>query len=339
MVPINLNMHRCVSTTLPEGWTLEPVRWNRAQYREVEVFYREHYVVASGHRTPLTLTEWRRFRDLRGDGLLLREGSTLRGAIFSIPLPIAGLTQATFEPRNKLAKWIGVDETVALIACTTYLCLATAQRKQGLAPILITAFVERCRHRGIMGSYQVGSIPRSPLTLAIQGWYHVLTDRASLGGFQGSLTTRPGSVTVRRTTDPESYSKYLALSASYPIAYRPSLDHWKRWIDVYPTYEVMGSESALFTLHPVEMVTTRGSLTLLRLVLAVGAAIPALHGAVLAERGDVLVGSITGPITRDAVIAVGGHLVATRSWCDVDIVTRPVAVTSLHPGDLLLPLF
>lgn len=204
----------------------------------------------------------------------------LIGYILSIPFPLSFKLNGTYLLRNlesinshtyeDLEQYQNlyynddrqIRPEVYVGVCTSYLCLHPKFRDKGLAMLLIRNIINYVSERGVQIGYHMMQKSLYP-SLEIEQWYRPLNlKRCKTDGFMfipkktPTLTrlyykiTKPNNCNIFKITSnkylTEAYHFWKNQSLNIKtrgIFYNPNLEHFKTWINCFPSYLVIDNNS------------------------------------------------------------------------------------------------
>lgn len=224
-----------------------------------------------------------------------------------------------------------------LSSYTTFLCVETSHREQGLAMILIRAVMrEGYSHYKMQHGYYMTGTPHHPICSEIKSWYRPINvKKARNAGFTLQTfasnkgvtaetrqrlayhVTKPSILPVKATLQSYKLVCRILRSASDALYLAPTRSEYEWLCTCFDVYIV--GESGLFMLFPMTTYISDGDQRVrnAQLALMIGDVLPQAVWVASESNYDLLYGWCCGDITTERVMGMRGLITVAKSYLEL----------------------
>lgn len=254
--PLSSNKGLLSKDSLSDDYSVRTSSKEDINLTEISNFYNYNYRLDKSVDTiQLSPIDLSRYLNIDCEILTILKEDKLIGSIISMVVPIKSNTKIMVNKANlsdtnisdRFKNKIGSDSTI--MATTSFLILDRKYRGKGYGMALIQESLKILFDNGSSSAYFINSVSRCSNSIPLYTWYFpsnlVKLDEVKYIYPKNykSLFTKDNNknkiVKVDNTNAEKVLSAYLSLIKDKNIFFYPSLSHWKKWIESFPTYAVL----------------------------------------------------------------------------------------------------
>ena len=194
---------------------------------EIDKFYYFNYNV--NEETSFTQLNSKKYLYLDSEILTIKKDNKIIGSIVSVIIPVKINTELDKNvkiPLSERGSLFGSENTL-IFACSSFLVIDKKYRRKGYGIAMIQESLQILYKNGGLGAYFINNVPRGNNNIKLNIWYFDLA----------KMNNNNTNLIVERVKE-ESFNFYMSLVKDKKIAFIPSLNYWKKWVEVFPTYTV-----------------------------------------------------------------------------------------------------